>query len=95
MERLLAESDAARHFVRDRVAAAVDGSLMSFEIVEEFGKYCDEKGWSRSNDISAQKKLNSAMLEIHNAAQRHDLLSLSGKKLRGWKGYQIIQVGDL
>jgi len=95
VERLLAESDAARHFVRDRVAAAIDGSLMSFEIVEEFGKYCDEKGWSRSNDISAQKKLNSAMLEIHNAAQRHDLLSLSGKKLRGWKGYQIIQVGDL
>ena len=94
VERLLAESDAARHFVRDRVAPAVDCNVMAFEILEEFGKYCDEKGWSRSNDKSAQTKLTAAMLEIYHAAQRHDLPSSSGKK-RGWKGYQIIQVGDL
>jgi hypothetical protein len=67
---------------------------MAFEILEEFGKYCDEKGWSRSNDKSAQTKLTAAMLEIYHAAQRHDLPSSSGKK-RGWKGYQIIQIGDL
>jgi len=94
VERLLAESDSTRHFVRDRVAPAAESNLMAFEMLEEFNSYCDEKGWSRLSEKPAQTKLKDAMLEIHHAAQRHDLTSSTGKKQRGWKGYQIIQVGD-
>ncbi|NDB95331.1 MAG: hypothetical protein EBZ78_04120 [Verrucomicrobia bacterium] len=88
VENLLAESESAKHFVRDCVERCQNEQLTSQDAQLAYREYAEGKGWELPPDENQQKTaIKNAMLDVHRAPQAHDL----GEKraTRGWRNFKL------
>jgi P4 family phage/plasmid primase-like protien len=88
VNNLLQESDSINTFVRECVVSAPDDSVTSTELLKAFTSYCRSRLWQLLPTRAIQRALPDAMLHIHDAVKRTDILR-NGHTQRGYKGFMI------
>ncbi|HEY0549876.1 MAG TPA: phage/plasmid primase, P4 family [Verrucomicrobiae bacterium] len=88
VERLVSESDSVRSFVRSSVHKAVDGQVTTDELVEGYVRYCEQRGWHPLSAHAVERQLPEAMMQIHHASKRNDIMTLGGMH-RGYAGMAL------
>lgn len=86
--RLVSESNSVREFVRAWVAPSTDENVTTNELVEAYMKFCQDRDWHPLPAHTVQRQLPDAMMEVHHAAQRHDM-ERGNSTQRGYEGMQI------
>lgn len=88
VEKLLAQSDSIKTFVRDGVLRSQLCSVTTQQLKQGYYGFCEKNGMlpMRASDIS--KQLPEYMQEIHQAIVRNDISTGTGT-LRGYKGVRL------
>jgi P4 family phage/plasmid primase-like protien len=90
VERLLAESDSVREFVRQCVRpSAPTDSVTVEDMLSAYERFCSTYGWHPVPPIEAQRQFHQWMEEIHKIRRRNDIRTGEGVQ-RGFKGVQMI-----
>lgn len=92
VDSLLAESDSVREFARKAVASADPLSTVTTqELSTAYVHYCEERGWNPLPTRKLEGALPDAILEIHRASKRNDILR-DAKNQRGYRGIRLLAV---
>jgi len=97
VERLLAESDSIRQFVKYRVVPCVGSDVTVNELQQAYFEYCEDSAWHAANNQDFRSSINDLMLEMHHVGRRNDILrdvGIGSKSQRGFKGVTIFGGGQ-
>jgi hypothetical protein len=88
VDRLLAESDSLRLFLRDRIERADGIDLSVNEIVEAYADFCPNMGWNPMPITEVQHSLEGLMLELFQVTKSH-CVKRDGSSVRGFFGVSL------
>ena len=92
VEKLLAESDSLREFVRKHIRPSEPSSTITVdEVTHAYELFCSNHGYHIVAPAIVQKQLSDLMQEIHNIPKRHGTSNVTrGRNAhRGFKGVEI------
>ncbi|RBP41468.1 P4 family phage/plasmid primase-like protein [Roseimicrobium gellanilyticum] len=88
VDLLLQQSDSVKAFVRDGIVKNPSCTLTVKYLQQGYYTYCEQQGMQPMNPKDVNAQLPRYMMEIHQAALRHDIPVGSGTQ-RGYKGIRL------
>jgi len=89
VDDLLLESDGVNVFIEECVKPASGSTVASSEMLSALVKYYKGRDWKMLPTRTCRVKLVDAMLQIHNAVRRTDIMR-NGKSRRGYSGFTLV-----
>lgn len=73
VEKILAESDSIRQFVKDRALPCESADITVNELQQAYFEYCEDSAWHAADKQDFRSTINDLMLEIHHVGRRNDI----------------------
>lgn len=84
VDRLLAESDSLRIFLRECIDNDEHHDLSTAEIIERYAQYCPVKKWNPKPITIIYREIEGLMLELFGSSKAHSI-TRDGKSVKGFR----------